>query len=280
MTTPSGGKVIVRVEVVVEGVSAAAKATTSEAVLPIAVEPPRQSLTDSGLMKPQLIPPFPANVPVFIISGQNCIEASGTSPLKGGAYAQVVKAIAYPMPDVTPPSTPPAGAVVDTPAGNQNWSFTRAKNNPVPGATYDNILNGPNNSSLAVWYFYGGSTSPQSDSCSFHGYIGGSGSACESAIARGAAGPAVLHAAFTGALASLGTVTLSWNGVSWAGLSTGGDAVLSFLGHSGAFQLMSAGPRTAFIVAAHPIAHQPFSWTAVGMAQGQLAGPFVVTIVE
>jgi len=282
MTTPESGKVIVRVEVVIEGLGIPAKVTTSETAQPMAVEPPRQPLTERDSIKPLAIDPLSANVPVAcVIGGQNCMEASGTSLLLGGTYAQVVKAMAYPTPNYPVPATPPAGAATDTPAGNQNWSFTCAKGNAVPGGKFDNILNGPVNSTLVVWYFFSGSGSTEPpDSCNFHGYQGGSGSASELAIARGACGPAVLHATFTGALSSLGTVTLTWNGVSWAGLSSGGDAVLSFLGHCGAFQLMSAGPGTAFIVASHPLAHQPFSWTAVGMAHGALAGPFGVTIVE
>jgi hypothetical protein len=272
MTTSDGGKVIVRVEVVVEGLSEPAKATASK--------PPRQSLSGRASIEPLAIDPFPDNVPGYLIGGVYCMEASGTSPLSGGQYAQVVKAMAYPTPNYTPPATPPGNAATDTPAGNMNWSFTCAKGNPVPGGKFDNILNGPVNSTLVVWYFYGGSASSQSEPGNFHGYVAGSGSASELAIARGARGPAVLHAAFTGALASLGAVALVWNGVSWVGISSSGSAVLSFCCHEGVYQLTSAGPATSFIVAAHPRSHEPFSWAAEGTGLGALAGPFGVTIVE
>lgn len=280
MTTSGEGKVIVRVEVVIEGLGAAAKVTTSEAAYAAALGPPRRTLPERDLIKPLAIDSFPPNVPVYIIDGQNCIEASGTSPLVGGAYAQMVQAIAYPKPDVTPPATPPAGAVTDMPAGNKNWSFTRVKGNPVPGATYDNILDGPDNSTFAVWYFYNSSSPSESEFSSFHGYIASSASASQLAIAHGTAGPAVLHAVFTGALGALGTVTLTWNGVSWAGVSSNGSAVLSFRGHGRAFELLSAGPATAFIAAAQPSSLQPFSWAVEGAAQGALAGHFRVTITE
>jgi hypothetical protein len=281
MTTSDGGKVIVRVEVLIEGLGTPGKVTTSETVYPMALEPPRHSFTERASIRRTAIDPLSANVPVAcVINGQSCMEASGTSLLVSGAFAQTVKAMAYSTPDFPPPANPPDNAATDLPAGNPNWSFTCAKGNAVPGGKFTPDLNGPVNSTLVVWYFYSGSGSPESESCNFHGYQADPGSVSGSGITPRGAERACLHATFTGALSSLGTVTLTWNGVSWAGISGLGGAVLSFVGHSGAFQLLSVGPRTAFIVAEHPRSFRPFAWTAAGVAHGALAGPFSVTILE
>jgi len=156
MTAMSGeNKVTVRVEVVIEGAGDAARVTT--------VERPTFAPHAGGLVKPLLIitPTPSSNVPVYIIGGKNCIEATGTSPVVMGSYALKVWAMAYPSPYVDPRqsglSSPPYGAVSDTPTGSGGWSFTRAKGNAVPGAGLGGPSGAPN-STLVVWYDFGGST--------------------------------------------------------------------------------------------------------------------------
>jgi hypothetical protein len=133
-----------------------------------------------------------------------------------------------------------------------------------------------------VWYDFGDGSYPQSDYTPFHTYQpSSSGGAGGGVLALAAAGPALLYATFTGALAKLGTVILTWNGVSWVGESpAGGGCVLSLLGQGGAFQLMAAGPGAAFIVAGQPTVPPQFHWAAQGKALGALSGPFGVTITE
>jgi hypothetical protein len=283
MSNPSQNKVTVRVEVVVEGGGVPTVVTSPSA---------------------HLLPPYdfisfpqsaPTSTPIIRQSGgMNYIEAGGTSPRSNSNYPNKVWALAYSNPNVTTAGhqTPDiaGGAVNTTPDPSTGyWSFLQSNNNAVPGAFCAGSPcppDGDDNSSLLIWWEYDSSSGVtySSESRPFYGYCPGSGSGSASVPATVALGSrhvaTTLHASFTGALTRLGTVILTWNGVSWAGLSSGCEAVLSFLGQGGAFQLLSAGPGTSFIVAAQTRPGPRFSWTAQGMAQGALAGHFGVTIVE
>jgi len=276
-------RVTVRVEVVVEGGRTSSIQTQSgeERLLPF-----------GNITFPQPCPPSDTPI-VRQSSGVNYIEAWGDSPTISGKLPRKVWALAY---SVTGVSTsmhpaPETGAVSTTPTANGHWSFLQADNNPVPGAACEGTpcsSVGRNNSTLLVWWDYGTPSSPNYavvESTGFHGYCPGSsgaGMATAGAVAVGSFHlPTTLHAAFTGALAKLGTVALTWNGVSWVGESSaGGGCVLSLLGHGSAFQLLAAGPGTAFIVAGLPKSCQRFHWSAEGAAWGTLAGPFAVTVLE
>lgn len=90
-----------------------------------------------------------------------------------------------------------------------------------------------------------------------------------------------LNATFTGKLAPLGSVALRWNGAAWVGSSSSGPrSDFAFLNQGETFQLVCAGPGTAFVVSGRPTALSPFCWTAQGEAAGPLSGEFAVTIME
>lgn len=291
MSNSGQDKVTVHVKVVVEGGRAASVETQSQDGLKLQ--------TQGGLKLLQMGISYPAPCPTdtTIVSqsgGVNYIEAWGDAPSVNGKLPWQVWALAY---NSTGVSTlqhpkPDVGAVNTTPdPSTGHWSFLQVDNNPVPGAACDGTpcsSGGSNNSTFLVWYDYGSPSSPNYSvgSTIFHGYCPGSGGAAfafkPATLVVGSHHLAItLHATFTGALAQLGTVALIWNGVSWVGESAaGGGLVLSLLHHDGAFQLMSAGPGTAFIVAGKPKLCPRFSWTADGMARGALAGHFTVTIVE
>jgi hypothetical protein len=273
---PSQSKVTVRVEVVVEGGQATPLVKTF--------------LKERNVQYPQ---PSPADTPVRQSGGVNYINAGGGSTVVLGHYPSVVYAMAYPNTTTDPNdpanATPPAGAVSDNTLADGTWSFTQAKGNQVPGAKCDGTSGAPNNSTLLVWYDYGGSPHQYTvEAMYFHGYCpAGSGSGpglgAEARTVRVGCEllSTTLHATFTGALSALRTVKLAWNGASWVGETAGGGgSVLSFLWHDPVFQLLSAGPGTAFVVAGRPGSFHPFHWSAAGTALGASAGPFGVTITE
>ncbi|HWG45493.1 MAG TPA: hypothetical protein VN688_22205 [Gemmataceae bacterium] len=282
MSSSSDRKVTVRVEVVIEGGGEAPKVTT--------FGPSTTPLMVGSFVKPyQIIYPKPSmtDTTVYVLGGQNYIEANGISPAMGGSYAQKVWAKAYPRPDASPDQSglgmPPMDAVSDTPAGDGSWSFTRAKNNPVSACAADNKPGGPDNSTLIVWYQFGGSY-PNVEYTPFHGYLavsGGSGSGAGSGLLVRAAGLTVLHASFTDALASLGTVALTWNGASWVGgSSAAGGCTLSLVLIEDSCYLISNGPGTVFVVRGVPGSSGLSPCSATGVANGVCAGSFGVTITE
>lgn len=283
MSNSGQDKVTVRVEVVIE----AGQASSVEAH---SLAGPIHRSDD--ITAPQ---PCPRDTPIVLqMGGKNYIEAWGGSPTINGKLPWKVWALAYPMTGVSTAMhpKPDTGAISTTPTATGQWSFLKADNKAVPNANCDKTpcsSGGSNNSTLLIWWDYGTPSAPSYanvESRPFHGYCPGSGVAGRGATAGAVAVGShhlatTLRATFTGALAKLGTVGLTWNGVSWAGESSvGGGSVLSFLCHDETFQLMAAGPGAAFIVAGLPKTCQPFYWTAEGKAHGALNGPFGVTIVE
>ncbi|MGH7174477.1 MAG: hypothetical protein ACRELG_29780 [Gemmataceae bacterium] len=288
MSNPSQNKVTVRVEVVVEGGGAST----------VMMSPPARQLSHYDFISiPQ---PAPTSTPIVSQSaGVNYIEATGTSPLSSdGSPPNKVWALAYPNPNVTTTGhkTPDfaGGAVSMKPDPDTwYWHFLQSDdNNVVPGAFCAGSPcppDGDDNSTLLVWWEYDTPSGPTYTPGvrHFYGYCPGSSSGSGAAtmpatVAFGSRRLATtLHATFTRALAKLGTVTLAWNGVSWAGdSSVGGGCVLSLLSRDETLQLMSAGPGATFILAAPSGPGQPFSWTAEGSAHGALSGGFGVIIVE
>lgn len=284
MSSSGPDKVSVRVEVVVEGGKATSVETQTQDKAVLAL---------SYITFPQPCPPKDTWI-VQQSNGTNYIQAWGGSPTINNKLPSKVWALAYSMPGVSTLThpTPDNGAISVTPTENGQWSFMQTENNPVPGANCDGNAcgsGGANNSTLIVWWDYGTPGSPNYahvESTPFHGYCPGSGMGAfaskPTTVSVGSYHLATaLHATFTGVLAKLGTVLLSWNGVSWAGESSaGGGLVLSLQCHDSIFQLMAAGPGTIFIVAGKPKLCPRFSWSAEGVARGALAGHFTVTIVE
>jgi hypothetical protein len=273
-------KVTVRVEVTVEGASAGPVKTTVEVTHPVGPDHDHFGV----IVKPE---PSPSDTPVFVIASQRCIESQGTSQQVQGHFPDKAFAMAFCGAAVDPAKFPTpvsgsASADVDPSLGT--WSFTVAKNNAVPGADCcDGNAHGPNNSTLIVWFRFGSTFSQASTP--FHAYCPGSGSGAGPGVAKVVIGsqvlPATLHAVFSKALSSLGTVALVWNGVSWVGRSAhSGGAVLSLLCRDSDFQLQATGPATTFIVAGKPKSLRPFHWTIGGVAVGTLAGPFEVAVTE
>jgi hypothetical protein len=269
-------KVTVRVEVVVEGGQAAPVVTTYEGVRPL----PRALLIE----RPQ---PSPADTPVLLAGSMTLIEASGTSQLMLGHLPRLVWAKAFPTVyvDVSQHQTPDAGAVQDTPLSDGSWSFTQAKGNAVPGAAFDSTPHGPNNSTLLVWFDFGGSPPVFSvEGTPFHGFrAAGSGGFAPGwvKVASSRLPAATLHASFRGSAGDLGDVKLHWNGTSWVGMTQRcGGALLSLVWAEPNCHLLAAGPGVSFAVAGPPDSLDPFHWRASGTASGELAGPFEVVVTE
>jgi hypothetical protein len=272
MTRPGETRVTVHVEVVVEG-QGEPRVTTVTAPSPHLLK---------HAIKPLLIkvPAGGSSIAVFPFGGNLCIEASGTALTLQGSFPGKVYAKVFPDPNLDPLhasgfATPPADAAVDTPdPSDGSWSFTKAKGNPVPGAVCNGSGSG-NNDTLVVWYDFGSGTACSIEFSPFYGYCvsGGLGSAPQ---------PGPLSATFSGALASLGTVALAYNGVSWMGVSGAcGGALLAFLGDGTNYTLMAAGPGVLFAVSNPADSPDPFSWSGSGTAMGSsCAGSFNVTITE
>jgi hypothetical protein len=273
MTRPGETKVTVRVDVVVEG--------QGEPRVTAFATPPTYRAKQA--FKPLAIihPAGGGSIPVFPFGGQQCIEADGTAPTLQGSFPGRVYAKVFPDPTLDPQhasgfATPPSDAASDTPdPSDGSWSFTRGKGNPVPGATCNGSGSG-NNNTLVVWYDFGSGTQDSIDFTHFYGYCvsGGFGSAPPQ--------PTTLNATFTGALATLGTVALAYNGVSWMGVSSAcGGALLAFLGNGSTYTLLAAGPGVMFAVSNTPDSPDPFSWSGSGTALGSsCSGSFDVTITE
>jgi hypothetical protein len=277
MTRANDNSVNVHINVVIDGVRMPQP--------PEMVKLPIQQRLGLGSLLIQVPPsstsPSPANTPD---DGNGCIAANGTSPYP---WTQTVWGLAYNnLTPVYPTSTKSGYAVQGTLHSDGSWSFSAAAGNLIPGALFDSQFNGPDNSTLVIWYQYqlGTTLVWGYESGYFHGYRpGGSGSG--SAIAAIAAHPRItartLHAGFTRGLARLGSVALQWNGVSWAGQAAGhGGCILSLQCSDSICQLVAGGPAAAFIVAGRPNSLTPFHWSATGTALGTLAGDFAVQITE
>jgi hypothetical protein len=271
MTRPGETRVTVHVEVVVEG-QGEPRVTTVAAPTPA---PPRRAVRRLEIKHP----PSGGSLPVFPFGGQQCIEADGTAPTLQGSFPGKVYAKVFPDPNLDPLhtsgfATPPSDAAVDTPdPSDGSWSFTQAKGNPVPGAVCNGSGSG-NNNTLVVWYDFGSGTACSIEFTHFYGYCVSGG--------VGTPPPPTLNATFTGALASLGTVALAYNGVSWMGVSSAcGGGLLAFLGDGSTYTLLAAGPGVMFAVSNPPDSPDPFGWSATGTAMGSsCAGNFSVTITE
>jgi hypothetical protein len=275
MTRPGETKVTVRVEVVVEGYGEEPHVTT-------VTEPfgrtPRRRFKVMEILNPgggSLVPVFPYN-------GQMCIEADGEClTSSSGSFPGRVRAMVFPGPNPSGlPSSPPPGAASDVPTLDGKWSFKQSKGNPVPGATCGGSGSG-NNNTLVVWYDFGSGIPYSSESTPFVGYcVSGGPSGSGSGIGVPPP-PGTLHAGFSGALASLGTVALAWSGVGWLGAASGcGGSLLMFFGDGTSYTLVATGPGVLFSVTNSPNSASPFSWSASGSALGSCAGAFDVVITE
>jgi hypothetical protein len=284
MTRPDESRVTVRVEVVVEGPGHEPRVTTFAEPGPHAER--KRFFTPFRIIFPTPSTlSLPSNTPVFPFGGKQCIEASGTALTHQGSFPGRVRAKAYPDPNLDPTGSgfqvPPSDAATDVPLSDGSWSFTQAKGNPVPGAACDGVSGGPNNSTLVVWYDFGSGVPCSIESTPFHGYCpGGSGGSGSGSGGFGSP-PTLLHATFTGALATLGTVALAGNGASWLGVSSAcGGSLLAFLSDGSSYTLLSAGPGVLFAVSKVPDSTGPFNWSASGTALGSCGGSFTVTITE
>lgn len=274
MAQPNENRVTVHVTVVVEGGQAGVVMEAAPKIVP-----PRQ------LFRAIDYPLSGQDTPVTACSGMYCTPAHGTAPLSSGTsqYPYTAWALAYPSTSVIPTQHPqPDPGAVSTLVNRSTgaWNFSQ-----VPGAKCEAKPAGIDNSTLMVWYDYNPPSSgpphfANTDLITFPGKCPASGGGVP-LLAYAIHPSETLYATFTGKLASLGTVTLKWNGAGWVGHSSGERAaVFSFLDYAGTFQLLGTGPGTAFVVAGRPRAARPFSWTAHGEAFGPLAGVFEVTIVE
>jgi hypothetical protein len=211
------------------------------------------------------------------------ISATGISLTAAGKYAVQVAAQAYndPTLDWTLPQyqTPPATAVTSPmdPNGDGHWSFSQ-----VPGSGHDSTKGGPNNSTLLVWYAFGGMPPPpsQMDHTRYHGYLA-SGYHRAVRLPLDLSRPRVpkLHAVFSGGLALLGTVDLYWNDASWVAASDFfGDGGLTFVSAGALCHLVAPGPGISFALAAAPKSLHPFTWSAAGVAIGGVPVHFGVAV--
>jgi hypothetical protein len=271
MLSSSDGKVVVHLEVEVDGTKVHLKPTE--------------------ILTPQ---PGPNDdTPVFWNgTSYSIVSATGASLVINSSYAAKVQAYAYPATNLNlldpTYATPDTRAVTAIVVGG-SWICSRANGNAVPGGAGDNIPNGYNNSTLLVWYTFNGIPKPVLETTLYHGLITGSGSG----IPSGSMGPGnlnqpaarpkstVLSAQFTGGLSPLREVRLVWNGVSWVGMThAGGGTVLTLMHFDSFFQLQASGPGVAFVVAGRPRSMNPFHWSISGTAIGNHAGDFKVDITE
>jgi hypothetical protein len=276
MSSSSDNKVIVRVEVEVNGV---------------AVEP-------KGFVKPlEILTPQPGpndDTPVFWNGTSYSISfATGNSPVIASAFATKIQAFAYPSTSLNlldPKYGTPDAKAVTAILSAGSWVCSQSNGNAVPGGAGDHIPNGYNNSTLLVWYTFTGMSNPLLEAICYHGLIMGSGSGAPS----GSTGPIPVHspigarpkstvlvARFTGGLSPLREVRLVWNGVSWVGSThAGGGTVLTLMHFDSVYQLQASGPGVAFVVAGRPRSTDPFHWSISGTAIGAHAGDFKVDITE
>lgn len=275
--------VTVRVEVVVGGVR---QSTT----------PPKHKLQMTTI--PQ---PAPARTPVRMAGGTNYICAVGNLTVGTPAKAaRVVWAKVYPglVPLANIPERPDVGAVSCTPQGDGVWRFDRfghtaaglpelAHGSELPGAVCDLTGTVADNNTLAVWYDFDDLDGYEIERTPF--YVPcpiGSGSGPAMALVPTPSCsvpiPATLFATFVGALAGMGTVTLTWNGTNWAGFASGcGDAnLIIFTFDNPGFSLLCLGLTLFTLTSAAPDSCCPYSWTGTGIALGVCTGDFTVTITE
>ena len=228
MENCNANRVTVRIEVVIEGTGEVSRRTTVE-------EPSRASMTADRIRPLEIVLPVPASsgvpadTPVYVISGRNCVEASGYVLTLMGSNPARVWAMAFPSPTIDPThsgfGTPPPGACVGHSLGGWIVVFLPSKGQSGarsglgwhPGRAQQQHPR-------RVVRFRRQSPFCKIESTPFHGYMAGSGSG---ASAPGlACGGIVLsshrsmtfHATFSGGLASLGTVPITWNG------ATGSDS--------------------------------------------------------
>jgi hypothetical protein len=278
MSSPDPLKMSVRIDIEFAGAGSAPKIIKLSDGLPT-ITPSPDIITDPG---PSLMMQS-TDYTVTVVSGVNYISANGKSPVVGGQYANLAMAMAYPNPNLNPAqyqyANPPSGAVSDTPLGDGTWSFTATKYNLVPGSGADSIVGGANNSTLIVWYSYGGSP-PQftcQDSTPYHGYLP-AGLAQRRMVRGPSAGtPATLFATFSGALAAFGSLALNRNGECWFATPPGaGGSILSFQPVGSEYALLLSGPGLTFAVAGQTTSNAPFNWSG----KGNLPGSFGVTVTE
>jgi hypothetical protein len=267
MSDSRQNRVTVRVEVVVDG------ATTT---------------VQAGHINHRIYTPKPSlqtpNTPVRIAGGLKYVESTGQKLSTNGDPAFVVRAQAYPsvLTDVLTNAaydTPPVGAATDIPLDDGSWSFTVAKSNDVPGAACDDVDGGPDNSTIIVWYAFPGQTAYSREFTAFHGYCpAGSGSGSH---VGPASLPMTLFANFTGDLAALGTVTLTFNGTSWLGVASGlGGFFLTFFFGDPDCTLTGMGGPGSFVVTRAATSLNPFFWAGEGSIDGFGAGLFGVNLTQ
>jgi hypothetical protein len=225
--------------------------------------------------------PLPGPHPTSVrqSGGINYISADGEklSP-SGGIAARVVWAKVYPRTDLILTEDaykrPDVDSLSVTPANDGSWFFNASNGKELPGAvcTMDPCASGANNT-LVVWYDFSDEDEYIQESVLFLAFCPGvaAGSGCGSGFGVGSVlvfGQSLsttLYATFTGALATLGTVPLSWDGSVWKGaFKPGGGGQLTFAVGPNGFALHSLG----------------FGRSGIGMALGHCTGPFGVTVLE
>jgi hypothetical protein len=275
MAGANDGKVTVEVKVVVEGGTGAVKVAPARA-LPLLL-PNHQVLNPA---------PATAGTPVTQSGEVNYINANGTADSPLVVWAKVYSGTQTAS---TVSATPDCGALCLSNPGT-TWSFLVSTLNGLLTPTCDPSSQcGPANNTLVVWYDFSnveGIPFPyEMDIVPIHAYCPGA-SGCGSGSGSGCSGmlgkrdvQATLVAAFSGALASLGSVTLKWTGAGWLGKGPGG-IVLAFLGSETEVNLIAGGEHAAFSVSGRPTSFHPFHWSADGQAHGRLHGHFSVHVME
>jgi hypothetical protein len=281
MSHPAQTKVIVRVEVVIDG---------HEPIVRITPQEP-------GPIRCWVIDFPPPGQPVLVFpsgTGQFLTSANGTAPPRSGSFPQKVWARAYPS--IVDPfddqfDFPPSNAILTVPNPyNGDWAYGPV----IPNCAAAMSPSGPSNTTLIVWYQYAGSSVFSHEGVHFRGYISGSGgsvpvptmgkmSTSISPMMRMtlASQKPLLYATFTGDLASLGSVKLMWNGTTWSGVSTvSSGSSMSLLILDTDYHFVSVGPTTAFVVSGKGNFTEPFVFSMEGVAVGEISGRFEVTITE
>lgn len=266
MTKPIAPKVSIRLEILIDGEE-------------ITTRLPEPKTKDHERYRRITRPMNGGDTPVVVINGINHIAANGESPMQGENYPRQVKARAYPDVNAIPTFNPPGNAVTGILLNNgADWRFTQADGNLIPEAKCDAISNGPANSLLAIWYEYA-SGAQSLETTPFHGYCPPQSSAPIPPM-NCCPGSTTLFANFTGSLSPLGSVKLSWNGLSWTATEPKHGLILTLSSVGGVYQLQGAGRGSAFILAGTPVTAKPLVLSARGNSVGDLLGDFTVTVTE
>jgi hypothetical protein len=223
---------------------------------------------------------------VYTLNGSHVIEACGTCPPRSGSGSMPsrVWARAYPDPTVAAAASggasgyaaPPSGAVSVVPDSSGNWSFLRSAGKAIAESAYNTSPPGANNSSLVVWYQYGGSSHYGIEATAYYGFLStGSGSGpCTHPF------PTPLTVTFLGELASLGSVTLTWDGTGWTASVPNQPREILFLRLGREYRLLLVGPEGVIAATGQQACHTPFVWSGEGTTGGGDRCASRVTVTE